>query len=269
LIADQVGHIADAAFASTHALSTPAAWLGALAYTVQIYFDFSGYGDMAIGLGRMFGFRFPENFNRPYSSVSVTDFWRRWHMTLSRWFRDYVYIPLGGNRGSLSRTSANLLFVFLLTGIWHGAAWTFVLWGLYYGVLLVFERLTGVARWSDERLAAPRRAVTMLLVILGWVLFRARTLGDAGRVYNAMLPAHFMAVTPRVETALTRETVAALVIGLLTLLLPRSLVLGRLVLEGPWAGRALALRLASVVVLPLAAITVAAGSFSPFLYFRF
>jgi alginate O-acetyltransferase complex protein AlgI len=203
LIADQVGHIADAAFASTHALSTPAAWLGALAYTVQIYFDFSGYSDMAIGLGRMFGFRFPENFNRPYSSVSVTDFWRRWHMTLSRWFRDYVYIPLGGNRGSLSRTSANLLFVFLLTGIWHGAAWTFVLWGLYYGVLLVFERLTGVARWSDERLAAPRRAVTMLLVIVGWVLFRARTLGDAARVYNAMLPAHFMAVTPRVETALT------------------------------------------------------------------
>jgi alginate O-acetyltransferase complex protein AlgI len=269
LIADQVGRIADAAFANTHALTTPAAWLGALAYTVQIYFDFSGYSDMAIGLGRMFGFRFPENFNRPYSSVSVTDFWRRWHMTLSRWFRDYVYIPLGGNRGTRARTSFNLLFVFLLTGIWHGAAWTFVLWGLAYGVLLVIERLTGVSRWPEERLAAVRRAATLLVVILLWVLFRAHTLGDAGRVYAAMVPTHFGALTPAVSAVLNRETVAALVIGLLTVLMPRDLVLGRIVLDGRWAGRALALRVATIVALPLAAIAVAAGSFSPFLYFRF
>jgi alginate O-acetyltransferase complex protein AlgI len=269
LIADQVSRIADAAFANTHALTTPAAWLGALAYTVQIYFDFSGYSDMAIGMGRMFGFRFPENFNRPYSSVSVTDFWRRWHMTLSRWFRDYVYIPLGGNRGTPARTSANLLFVFLLTGIWHGAAWTFVLWGVYYGVLLVIERLSGVARWPDERLAAGRRAATMLLVVIGWVLFRAKTFGDASRIYSAMVPIHFGALTPAVQTALTREAVGALVIGLLTFLLPRDLVLGRVVLDGRWGGAALALRVATIVLLPLAAITVAAGSFSPFLYFRF
>jgi alginate O-acetyltransferase complex protein AlgI len=269
LIADQVSHIADAAFAGSHSLTTPAAWLGALAYTVQIYFDFSGYSDMAIGMGRMFGFRFPENFNRPYSSVSVTDFWRRWHMTLSRWFRDYVYIPLGGNRGSRRRTSANLLFVFLLTGIWHGAAWTFVLWGVYYGVLLVIERLTGVARWPDARLAALRRAVTLLLVVLGWVLFRARTLGDAIRVYKAMLPTHLSALTPGVHAAITRESVAALTIGLLTVLLPRDLVFGRVVLDGPWAGRALVARVGTIVTLPLAAIFVAAGSFSPFLYFRF
>ncbi len=269
LIADQVSHIADAAFASSHALTTPAAWLGALAYTVQIYFDFSGYSDMAIGMGRMFGFRFPENFNRPYSSVSVTDFWRRWHMTLSRWFRDYVYIPLGGNRGTRARTSANLLFVFLLTGFWHGAAWTFVLWGVYYGLLLVVERLTGVARWPDERLAAVRRAVTLLLVVLGWVLFRSRSLADATHVYGAMIPVHFGVLTPSVHAALTRETVGALVIGLVTVLLPRDFVLGRVVLEGRWAGPALAARFVAILALPLAAITVAAGSFSPFLYFRF
>jgi alginate O-acetyltransferase complex protein AlgI len=269
LIADQVGRIADAAFASTHSLTTPAAWLGALAYTVQIYFDFSGYSDMAIGMGRMFGFRFPENFNRPYSSVSVTDFWRRWHMTLSRWFRDYVYIPLGGNRGTRARTSANLLFVFLLTGIWHGAAWTFVLWGVYYGVLLVIERVSGIARWPDERLVVVRRAVTMLLVIAGWVLFRARTLGDAGRMYAAMVPVHFGALSPAVHSALTRESVGALLIGLATVVFPRDFVFGRVVLDGPWRGPALALRVATVVLLPLAAITVAAGSFSPFLYFRF
>jgi alginate O-acetyltransferase complex protein AlgI len=269
LIADQTGHIADATFKSTHALTTPAAWLGVLAYTVQIYFDFSGYSDMAIGMGRMFGFRFPENFNRPYSSVSVTDFWRRWHMTLSRWFRDYVYIPMGGNRGTLARTSFNLLFVFLLTGFWHGAAWTFFLWGLFYGVLLVIERVTGIARWPDERLVVLRRAATLLLVMLAWVLFRANNLGDAGRVYAAMVPTHFGALTPAIHSALNRETVGALVIGMLTVFLPRNLVLGRIVLDGRWGGAALAARIATIVVLPLAAITVAAGSFSPFLYFRF
>jgi alginate O-acetyltransferase complex protein AlgI len=269
LIADQVSPIADAAFASSHALTTPAAWLGALAYTVQIYFDFSGYSDMAIGMARMFGFRFPENFNRPYSSVSLTDFWRRWHMTLSRWFRDYVYIPIGGNRGTRTRTSLNLLFVFLLTGLWHGAAWTFVLWGLYNGLILVGERLSGIARWPEQRLATVRRAGTLLLVILGWVLFRASTLGDAGRVYGALVPLHFGALTPAVHAALTRESVGALTIGVATFLLPGSFVLGRLIEDGRWHGVPLAARAVTLLVLPLAAISVAAGSFSPFLYFRF
>ena len=143
VIADPAGRVADAAFAVSAAPDDGTAWLGALAYTVQIYFDFSGYSDMAIGMARMFGFRFPENFNRPYSSVSMSDFWRRWHMTLSRWFRDYVYIPMGGSRGTQAQTVRNLLFVFLLTGAWHGAAWTFVLWGVYNGLLLVGERLGG------------------------------------------------------------------------------------------------------------------------------
>jgi alginate O-acetyltransferase complex protein AlgI len=269
LVADQVARIADAAFASRHGLSSAAAWLGALAYTVQIYFDFSGYSDMAIGLARMFGFRFPENFDRPYSAVSVTDFWRRWHMTLSGWFRDYVYVPLGGNRGTPARTARNLLFVFLLTGLWHGAAWTFVLWGLYHGALIVLERISGVARWPTSRLTIPRRGLTLLLVVCGWVLFRASSVGQAARVLWAMVPVHPGALAPGLHAALTRETAGALALGLLTCLLPRSLVLGRVLVDGRWSGAPLMARAAAVVVLPLAAITVAAGSFSPFLYFRF
>ena len=160
LIADQVAPIADAAFSGDGDLTTGAAWIGALAYTIQIYFDFSGYSDMAIGLARMFGFKFPENFARPYSAVSMTDFWRRWHITLSSWFRDYVYIPLGGSRVSQRVTVRNLMIIFLLVGFWHGAAWTFVLWGVYNGALLVAERLTGISKAPDARLAAPRRAAS-------------------------------------------------------------------------------------------------------------
>jgi alginate O-acetyltransferase complex protein AlgI len=235
---------------------------------MQIYFDFSGYSDMAIGLARMFGLRFPENFNRPYSAVSVTDFWRRWHMTLSRWFRDYVYIPLGGSRGSQARTCVNLMFVFLLTGAWHGAAWTFVLWGVYNGALLVGERLTGIRTLPDERLANVRRAGTFLVVVLGWVLFRAANAGDAGDIYASMFSFDFGALPAAIDQALGPEAQLALALGVASALLPRDFVLGRVV-EGRWAGAPLAARLAIVVVVPFAAIAVAAGSFSPFLYFQF
>ncbi|MDR2137258.1 MAG: MBOAT family protein, partial [Synergistaceae bacterium] len=140
LIANYVGFLADEIFASSLPLSAATAWIGAIAYTLQIYFDFSGYSDMAIGLGWMFGFHFEENFDYPYISKSITEFWRRWHISLSTWFRDYLYIPLGGNRGSKSRTIFNLFIVWLLTGMWHGANWTFIVWGLYYFVLLLAER---------------------------------------------------------------------------------------------------------------------------------
>ena len=157
VIADPLGPVAGAAFDLPGAPRLrPRPGLGALAYTVQIYFDFSGYSDMAIGLGAMFGFRFPENFNRPYSAVSITDFWRRWHMSLSRWFRDYVYIPLGG-RAAARRDRPQPLIVFLLTGLWHGAAWTFIVWGLYHGTLLVIERVSGIAALPDNRLQPLRR----------------------------------------------------------------------------------------------------------------
>ena len=159
LIADPIGQIADVIFGVAPAeLTTGAAWLGVACYALQIYFDFSGYSDMAIGLARMFGFRFPENFNYPYSAVSIQDFWRRWHMTLSAWFRDYVYIPLGGNRFGSWHTVRNLWLVFFLTGAWHGASWNFVIWGLWHGLFLSLERLApaqGHARADAARRCAP------------------------------------------------------------------------------------------------------------------
>jgi len=268
LIADQVAPIANAAFSDPSGVTTAGAWIGALAFTVQIYFDFSGYTDMAIGLARMFGFRFPENFDRPYSAVSMTDFWRRWHITLSRWFRDYVYIPLGGSRVSQAVTVRNLLVIFLLVGAWHGAAWTFVLWGLYNGGILIAERLSGVSKMTDERLAVPRRAGTFLLVVFGWVLFRAGSVGDALDVYSAMLSPNLGELPQAIDEALVPPAIIALCLGVASALLPRGLVMGRL-LEGGWRGPALRARLAVVALVPFAAITVAAGSFSPFLYFQF
>jgi alginate O-acetyltransferase complex protein AlgI len=246
------------------------AWVGVLAYTVQIYFDFSGYSDMAIGLARMFGLRFPENFNRPYSAVSMTDFWRRWHMTLSRWFRDYVYIPLGGSRGSRRQTVRNLLFVFALTGAWHGAAWTFLLWGLYNGGLLVAERLSGLAAVRRDVAEIPRRAVTFLLVVCGWVLFRSIDVGQALNFYGAMVPRPGvdLSLPPIVSEAFTPQAKVALAVGLASVLLPAGFVLGRLT-QASWSGPPLAARGVALALLPYSVILVAAGSFSPFLYFRF
>lgn len=187
LLANPMGAVTDQIFAlGTTELTCPLAWVGALCYTLQIYFDFSGYSDMAIGLGRMFGFRFLENFNYPYISQSVREFWRRWHISLSSWFRDYLYIPLGGNRGPGWRTGINLVLVFFLCGLWHGAAWTFVAWGLYHGVFLVLER----TRLGDlqAKLWTPVRILfTMLIVIFGWVVFRADTLTDAHNYIGVMV----------------------------------------------------------------------------------
>jgi alginate O-acetyltransferase complex protein AlgI len=163
---------------SSAELTTTIAWTGALCYTFQIYFDFSGYSDMAIGLARMFGFYFPENFNQPYRASTVTEFWRRWHMSLSRWFRDFVYIPLGGNRHGSLRTALNLWMVFFLCGLWHGAAWTFIIWGIYHGVLLVIERLLR-ANLGFETTGFLGNALTMLFVTIGWVFFRAEGLPQA------------------------------------------------------------------------------------------
>ncbi len=159
-------------------LACVTAWVGIIAYTLQIYFDFSGYSDMAIGLGRMFGFEFQPNFNHPYISKSVTEFWRRWHMSLSTWFRDYVYIPLGGNRVSAGRHIFNMLVVWTLTGLWHGAAWNFIAWGFYYGVILVLEKY--VTGRYIEMLPSPLRvAITLFVAVIGWVFFSIDSLGDA------------------------------------------------------------------------------------------
>lgn len=182
LIADYMAQLADNIFDYGTPESAATAWLGAIAYTLQIYFDFSGYSDMAIGLGLMFGFHFPENFNYPYISRSATEFWRRWHMTLGSWFRDYVYIPLGGNRVSPLRHILNLFIVWALTGIWHGANWTFLCWGLFYFILLVFEKETGFTK----KIGILSHVYALAAIIAGWTLFRSPDISSALSYWSVM-----------------------------------------------------------------------------------
>jgi len=256
------------------------AWLGVACYTLQIYFDFSGYSDMAIGLGRMFGFRFPENFRWPYIAVSVQDFWRRWHISLSTWFRDYLYLPLGGSRVSPARTYLNLVTVFFLCGLWHGASWTFVVWGLFHGTFLVLERVAGDRRRPvSGRFAVItlRHVYTVLVVMVGWVFFRADTLSGAIAYLRAMAGLGVAAPTPfAVSWYLTPELWLALVAGVVgsTPIVPAiarwasndERVEADAIL--PWTAQT-----ASVVCLALilfaSILQVAARSYSPFIYFRF
>ena len=189
LLANSFAILADQAFDGVKNgddISVLFGWLGAIAYTLQIFFDFSGYSDMAIGLGRMFGFHFLENFDYPYISTSITEFWRRWHMSLGTWFRDYVYFPLGGSRCSKGRNIFNLFVVWFLTGLWHGANYTFILWGLVYFVLLVIEKLTGIHKKHGKVLNVFKWMYTILFVVLGWVLFRAESIGDAAQYLGSM-----------------------------------------------------------------------------------
>lgn len=186
LLANGIGQLWETASACAPGeLSVLTAWLGIIGYTLQIYFDFSGYSDMAIGLGKMMGFHFPENFNYPYLSKSISEFWRRWHMTLGAWFRSYVYIPLGGNRKGMARTVFNLAVTWLLTGIWHGASWNFILWGVLYGVMIILEKLF-LGKLLEKLPAAVGWLYTMLLVVLGWVLFASANLSSAFGYMGAM-----------------------------------------------------------------------------------
>jgi alginate O-acetyltransferase complex protein AlgI len=276
IVADSIGPIANAVFDQPAGhLTTASAWLGTIAYAMQLYFDFSGYSDMAIGLAAMFGFRFPENFNRPYSASSITDFWRRWHMSLSRWFRDYLYIPLGGNQGSAFATYRNLLLVFALTGLWHGAAWTFLIWGLYHGAWLIYERSRPRLRAAHGASAlgvgavARMRARTFLIVMFGWVLFRAPDIPHALGVYRAMFTPRGLGLDALTSAAWSHERRFVLLVSLVVLLLPRDFVIGK-VLD---AGRSTVARVGRLVVVfglaPLVVVLVVAGTFSPFLYFQF
>jgi alginate O-acetyltransferase complex protein AlgI len=212
LIANQLGPVVDQAFGlPLMRLSCPAAWLGIICYTFQIYFDFSGYSDMAIGLGRMFGFTTPENFNYPYIARSVREFWRRWHITLSEWFRDYLYIPLGGNRGSSYKTYSNLLVVFLLCGLWHGASWTFVVWGLWHGLFLALERTKPVSKLS--RLGILSHCYTCLVFVLGWVFFRSADMAQAINYLKAMFGLNGKIVAQSFTALIDAKVVTLLVIG--------------------------------------------------------
>jgi alginate O-acetyltransferase complex protein AlgI len=264
LIADTVALTADAIFRlPPDQLTFGTAWLGVVAYSLQIYFDFSAYSDMAIGLGMLMGFRFPENFNYPYVSTSIREFWRRWHMTLSSWFRDYVYISLGGNRAGPMRTYANLLIVFALTGLWHGAAWTFVAWGLWHGLFLAIERAIDFDRRRIPILV--RHVYVLLVVVFGWALFRADGFGHALSFARAMTG--FGANASQYPVAEFLDPLQAMAIGAgLVFSLPLY----------PWLRARLAPRAAGWLGAPafaslfaIASAKVLSGAYSPFLYFRF
>ena len=267
LIADQVAPLADAVFDHVTHPSMAEAWGGLLAYTMQIYFDFAGYSAMAVGLGLIFGFSLPRNFRLPYTSQSVTEFWRRWHMSLSSWLRDYLYIPLGGSRGGKWQTYRNLVTVFLLCGLWHGASWNFLLWGAWHGGFLVIERLAG---GRDGRLLpAPFGwAFTLLAVMGGWVLFRAHDLPAAGHFYAGMLGGNGLSeIHIAVHASVPPVTAPVLLIGCVFAVLPRW------VRMSSTQARSLlgqvGLQLSSLAMLALSLLQVASGTYSPFLYFRF
>jgi alginate O-acetyltransferase complex protein AlgI len=278
LIANTLAVVADKIFGiNLHELTPSVAWLGTLCYTLQIYFDFSGYSDMAIGLGLMFGFHFLENFNFPYISQSIREFWQRWHISLSNWFRDYLYIPLGGNREGEWRTRFNLVTVFFLCGLWHGASWNFILWGLYHGAFLGLER----SFLGDflKRMPRPLKHVyTMFVVMMGWVLFRADSLRQAQYFYQAMFG--FVHPVPSEYTLgviLDNRIVFILLIAILgstpvirNWVFPPAKIENGVVAvpEGP-AYRAV-LRTAWVgIILSLSIMEMAAGTYNPFIYFRF
>ena len=271
LMANAMGQVADEVFAtvSTELLSTPLAWVGAIAYTFQIYFDFSAYSDMAIGLGKMFGFHFNENFNYPYISRSVTEFWRRWHISLSTWFRDYVYIPLGGNRCSVPRHILNLAIVWMLTGLWHGAAWNFVLWGVYYGLLLILEKYV-FSKWLPKIPSIVGWGLTSLLVIIGWVFFRAPTLASSVDYLQALFGGGGFSMASAVYYLRQYYPEFLLCLigmfplkGWLERLFAKSGKPGLLVVrDGLKAAFAFAVFIASYV-------SLVSGGFNPFIYFQF
>ncbi|MFD8494640.1 MBOAT family O-acyltransferase [Amycolatopsis sp. NPDC059657] len=271
IIADSLSPMVEACFATPpNQMTFATAWLGAIGYTLQLFFDFSGYSDMAIGLGRMLGFRLPENFARPYSAVTITEFWRRWHMSLSRWFRDYVYIPLGGNRHGAAKTYRNLCIVFVLTGFWHGAQWTFLVWGMYHGALLIIERAFGYDTTPASVMArVGRRALTLVLVVIGWVFFKSVDLAHALGMLGHMLLPDFTGLGDVVEATVTNQRVVILLAAMVIVFLPSHPVTGPL-LESSRSRPANALRIGVMTVgLVYAAILVATGTFSPFLYYQF
>jgi alginate O-acetyltransferase complex protein AlgI len=258
-------------------LSFGTAWLGLTCYTLQIYFDFSGYSDMAIGMGRMFGFQFLENFNYPYTAVSIQDFWRRWHISLSTWFRDYLYIPLGGSKHSTAHTYGNLIIVFFLCGFWHGASWTFVVWGLWHGLFLVVERLRNKA--FMKLIEGPLSHLYVLsVVMIGWVFFRAESLDYALNYLKALSGLSVASTIPLSAYAVnTTELILASIVGIVgsTPIAKRLPILAKGLISREsttYSANALiagthGIMLAAVFLLSV--VSLAGGSYNPFIYFRF
>lgn len=266
LLANQMGAVWSDIYALGGDVSALMAWTGAIAYTFQIYFDFSGYSDMAIGLGRMFGFKFPENFRYPYQSVSITDFWRRWHITLSTWFKEYLYIPLGGNRRGLARQALNLLIVWSLTGFWHGAGWNFVMWGLYYFVILFIEKLF-LLKALDKLPKFFRHVYALLLIVIGWVIFASDDVSVLLPYLGSMFGANGAIGGMDVYTLLTKA-VLLIICCIASTELPKKLFLSA---AGAMNEKA-AFTLKSVLMIALLALSMIlliGDSYNPFLYFRF
>ena len=266
LLANQMGAVWSDIYALGGDVSALMAWTGAIAYTFQIYFDFSGYSDMAIGLGRMFGFKFPENFRYPYQSVSITDFWRRWHITLSTWFKEYLYIPLGGNRRGLARQALNLLIVWSLTGFWHGAGWNFVMWGLYYFVILFIEKLF-LLKALDKLPKFFRHVYALVLIIIGWVIFASDDVSVLLPYLGSMFGANGAVGGMDVYTLLTKA-VLLIICCIASTELPKKLFLSA---AGAMNEKA-AFTLKSVLMIALLALSMIlliGDSYNPFLYFRF
>lgn len=261
LIANNVAIVADNIFNyETGNLSLPTAWIGAIAYTLQIYFDFSGYSDMAIGLGKMFGFNFPENFKYPYISLSISEFWRRWHISLGTWFRDYVYIPLGGNRHGIYRTVINLFTVWFLTGLWHGANYTFIVWGLYFFVLIAFEK---IVKYENLNIKPIRFIITILLIIIGWVIFRSPNIESALHYIKTMFTGNL--VTDFSFISLLNEHYISIII---------ASIISCPVLSNKNTYKFIAkyrfLKLIFLIVLFLISVCyITKGAYSPFIYFNF
>lgn len=274
LIANPIGSVADYLFATSPAdLPVWGVWLAVICFALQIYFDFSGYSDMAIGMARMFGFRFPENFNYPYSAVSIQDFWRRWHMSLSAWFRDYVYVPLGGSRGSQWETVRNLWIVFLLCGAWHGASWNFIFWGMWHGLFLSIERVSVVRRAFAVLPAAAKNLYVLVVVLIGWTFFRSPSLAEALDMLSRMFGLQSGSQTMLQELAHV-ATPTMLLIALATVLSYPVWPHAKAWIERA-ANRAgdtaddvaRAAYVAVVMVLSLATMTIEQNN--PFIYFRF
>lgn len=266
LLANQMGAVWSDIYALGGDVSALMAWTGAIAYTFQIYFDFSGYSDMAIGLGRMFGFKFPENFRYPYQSVSITDFWRRWHITLSTWFKEYLYIPLGGNRRGLARQALNLLIVWSLTGFWHGAGWNFVMWGLYYFVILFIEKLF-LLKALDKLPKFFRHVYALLLIIIGWVIFASDDVSVLLPYLGSMFGANGAIGGMDVYTLLTKA-VLLIICCIASTELPKKLFLSAAGAMNEKAAFTLKSVL-TIALLALSMILLIGDSYNPFLYFRF
>ncbi|RIV18296.1 MBOAT family protein [Fibrisoma montanum] len=278
LLANTFASVADTIFnAPVNSYPAATAWLGIAAYTLQIYFDFSGYSDMAIGLGKMVGFDFKENFNYPYIARSIQDFWRRWHISLSSWFRDYLYIPLGGNRASKLRTYRNLLIVFFVTGLWHGASWNFIIWGLYHGAFLLIER-AGLGKRLERVWPPVAHAYTLLVVMIGWVFFRAADLTSAITYLQTMfgLTAAPSVMAYPLSYFLNAEVIATLVLGvvLATPVYHRfqqgwQRLQARLVVSAARYTLDLIYVMSLFGLFIMAVMYLAADTYNPFIYFRF